>query len=57
MEKKYVLIDGQQRITSFLILLKLIKSELILLEVSLKEKSQKQATDNSELESIIRKKT
>lgn len=55
MEKRYILIYGQQRITSFLILLKFIKNELILLEEDLKE-SQKQATDNDKMESIVEKK-
>ncbi|MDE3269976.1 MAG: DUF262 domain-containing protein [Pseudomonadota bacterium] len=54
MNKNYILIDGQQRITSFLILLKLIRDELKQLKDDL-DKKKTQENDASKVEEIIEK--
>ena len=53
--KQYILIDGQQRITSFLILLKLIGDKLEVLVDNLTKKRE-QENDNDKIESIILRK-
>lgn len=50
--RQYILIDGQQRITSFLILLKLIRDKLDVLVKDLTEK-RKNTDDNSEVDKIV----
>jgi len=55
MGKQYILIDGQQRITSFLILLKLIREKLEVLVDNLTKKRE-QENDNDKIDTIIRRK-
>ena len=55
MGKQYILIDGQQRITSFLILLKLIENKLKVLVDNLTKKRE-QENDNDKIDRIILRK-
>lgn len=55
MGKQYILIDGQQRITSFLILLKLLRDKLKVLVDNLAKKRE-QENDNDKIDTIIKRK-